>query len=242
MNAFSFAVAVLTTFICVGYERETATAADSITLPPATPLASDTDQVIATIRSLEEKVKQNPDDFIAYTKLAGYYLQRQRETGSSDYLSLASRAARASLAVVPAERNYSGLAVLAQAEYASHNFAIARDHALQLTKLASTKSVGLEILSDALIELGEYDNARRILDRMRSLGEKTSGSQSRLGKYALLYGRPKDAVQYLSEALVLALEQTPPSRETVAWCRWQQVRLPSRWAITRPQSTTIAMR
>jgi tetratricopeptide (TPR) repeat protein len=221
MNAVSLVAGSILALLCLGYGWQSATASESISLPPATPLALDTNQVIATIRSLEEKVKHNPDDFIAYTKLAGYYLQWQRETGSNTYLSLAERASRASLAIVPPERNYGGLATLAQAEYALHNFAVARDHALRLTKLDAAKSTGWEILSDAFLELGEYDNARRALERMQNVGEPTSGTQSRLGKYALLRGRPKDATRYLSEALVLALKQTPPSRETVSWCRWQ---------------------
>ncbi len=221
MIALSFVSVFMIAFIWTGYNEETATADQSFSLPPATPLASDTDQVIATIRSLEEKVKKNPDDFIAYTKLAGYYLQRQRETGSNEYLTLAGRAARASLAVLPPEQNYSGLAVLAQTEYALHNFAIARDHAMRLTELSPVKSIGFEILSDALLELGEYDSARRALNRMQGLKEKTTRTQTRLGKYALLRGHPRDAAQYLSEALVLALEQSPPQSETVAWCRWQ---------------------
>jgi len=214
------APAAVVVLICIGYGRGEVTAADPV-LPPATLLVPDTDQVIATIRLLEEKVKQNPDDFIAYTKLAGYYLQRLRETGSNEYLTLAGRAARTSLAILPPEQNYGGLVVLAQTEYALHNFAAARDHAIRLTELNPVKSVGFEILSDALLELGEYDSARRALDRMQGLKETTTGTQTRLSKYALLHGHPHEAAHYLLEALVLALEQSPPSRETVAWCRWQ---------------------
>ena len=220
MNVIGLATAAMVVLICIGYGRGEATAADPV-LPPATLLAPDTDQVIATIRSLEEKVKQNPDDFIAYTKLAGYYLQRQREIGSNEYLTLAGRAAHASLTILPAEQNYSGLAMLAQTEQGLHNFAAARDYAVQLTRLGPDKNTGFEILTDALLELGEYDGARRALDRLRSSIDKTVGIQIRLGKYALLYGRTTEAVRYLSEALVLSLKQSPPLSETVAWCRWQ---------------------
>src|SRR5581483_8871607 len=220
MNGIGLAAVVVIALFCFGYDAG-ATAANPVLLPPATLLAPDTDQVTATIRSLEEKVKQNPDDFIAHTKLAGYYLQRQREIGSNEYLALAGRAARDSLAILPAEQNYGGLAVLAQTEQALHHFASARDYAVRLTELGPGKSVGFEILSDALLELGEYDSARRVLDRLRRFADKTAGTQIRLGKYALLHGRATDAVRYLAEALVLALEQSPPSYETVAWCRWQ---------------------
>jgi tetratricopeptide (TPR) repeat protein len=220
MNVIGLATAAVVALLCTGYGRGEATAADPV-LPPATLLVPDTDQAIATIRSLEEKVKQNPDDFIAYTKLAGYYLQRQRETGSNEYLALAGRAARASLTILPAGQNYSGLALLAQTEQALHNFAAARDYAIQLTRLGPGKNIGFEILTDALLELGEYDGARRALDRLQNLADKTMGTQIRLGKYALLHGRTRDAERNLSEALILALQQSPPSHETVAWCRWQ---------------------
>ena len=57
------------------------------------------------IRFLEDRVRRDPDDFIAYNKLAAYYFQRQRETGGLNYLELALRAARASLAAIPADRH-----------------------------------------------------------------------------------------------------------------------------------------
>ena len=215
------AAATMTALLCAGYGGGAATAAEAVSVPPATLLAPDTDQVTAIIRSLEEKVRQHPDDFVAYTKLAGYYLQRQRETGSTEYLTLAERAARASLAILPPEQNYGGLAALAQTEYALHNFAAARDHATQLTELSSTKSAGWQILSDALLELGEYESALRALDRLQHLAGETVGTQTRLARSALLRGHPEDAARYLSRAVVLALEQSPPQRETVAWCRWQ---------------------
>src|ERR1044072_2757214 len=56
-----------------------------------------------TIRFLEDRVRRDPDDFIANNKLTSAYLQRLRETGDTTYLSLASRAADASLKTLPAE-------------------------------------------------------------------------------------------------------------------------------------------
>jgi tetratricopeptide (TPR) repeat protein len=215
------AAATMTALLCTGDGRGAATAVEAVSVPPATLLAPDTEQVTAIIRSLEEKVRRHPDDFVAYIKLAGYYLQRQRETGSIEYLTLAERAARASLAIMPPEQNYGGLAALAQAEYALHNFATARDHATRLTEVNATKSVGLQILSDALLELGEYESALRVLDRLQNLAGQTVDTQTRLARSALLRGRPEDAARYLSRAVVLALAQAPPQRETVAWCRWQ---------------------
>src|SRR5436305_5667529 len=100
--------------------------------PPAASLPSDAEATEGSIRFLEARVKNDPDDFIAYNKLAGYYLQRQREVGDVKYLELASRAARASLNAMPADQNLGGLTALAQTEYAAHDFTSARDHALEL--------------------------------------------------------------------------------------------------------------
>src|SRR5437773_258038 len=73
--------------------------------PPTPPAQAFDDSEEQAIRFLEARVKADPDDFIAHNKLAGYYLQRLRETSDPAYLGLADRAARASLATLPAEQN-----------------------------------------------------------------------------------------------------------------------------------------
>jgi len=190
-------------------------------LPAATALPSDTEGTESAIRFLEDRVSRDHDDFTAYNKLAGYYLQRQRETGSLNYLDLALRAARASLAAMPAEMNKGGLAALAQTEYASHEFTSARDHALQLAELDRAKSYPYQLLGDALIELGDYDKATNAFGQMERLGGGSVGAEVRLARAALLHGQTEAGTRHLTDALALAMAQEPPSRETIAWIRWQ---------------------
>jgi len=104
-------------------------------LPAAAPIASGGTSTEDVIRFLENKVKNDPEDFSANNKLAALYLQKLRETGNAQYLELATRAARTSLSSVPEVRNAGGLAALAQAEFAAHEFANARDHAVRLIEL-----------------------------------------------------------------------------------------------------------
>lgn len=189
-------------------------------VPAPAALPSETEATESAIRFLEDRVRRDHDDFIAYNKLAGYYLQRQRETGSLSYLDLALRAARGSIEAMPAETNVGGLAALAQAEYASHDFAFARDHAIQLTQLDRAKSYPYQILGDTLLELGDYDNAAIAFIEMERMGSN-AGSEARLARAALLRGQTGDATRRLVMALTLALAQEPPSRETDAWTRWQ---------------------
>jgi tetratricopeptide (TPR) repeat protein len=190
-------------------------------LPAATTLTSDTEGTETAIRFLEDRVSRDHDDFTAYNKLAGYYLQRQRETGSLNYLDLALRAARASLAAMPVEMNKGGLAALAQTEYASHEFTSARDHALKLAELDRAKSYPYQLLGDAFLELGDYDKATSAFGQMERLGGRSASAETRLARAALLRGQTETAARHLSDALALALAQEPPSRETVAWIRWQ---------------------
>ncbi|HJU54894.1 MAG TPA: tetratricopeptide repeat protein [Pyrinomonadaceae bacterium] len=189
--------------------------------PPAAPLPSDEEVTLATIRFLEDRVRRDPEDLVAYNKLAAYYLQLNRETGDVKYLELASRAARASLSVLPADQNLGGLISLAQTEYAAHDFEAARDHARELIEYQPRKSSGYQLLGDALLELGDYDGATAAFERMRQFGGSTVTTETRLARLAMLYGETEEAARRYRLALNLALDMTPVSRETVAWCRWQ---------------------
>jgi tetratricopeptide (TPR) repeat protein len=183
-------------------------------------ISEDTSQ--GAIQYLEAKVKKNPDDFIAYNKLVGYYLRRQRETGNSSYIELALRASKASLAALPAEQNPWGLAGLAQSELTSHQFTSARDHSMQLTKLLPRESFGYQLLGDAHIELGEYEKAAEAYAAMERHQETPAvASEARLGQFAMLRGDTETAVRRFQAALKLAENARVRERETIAWCHWK---------------------
>jgi tetratricopeptide (TPR) repeat protein len=175
-----------------------------------------------TIEFLEHRVRDDPLDIIALDKLAGQYLQRVRETGDVTYLRLATRAAEMSLAAVPAEENVAGLAALAQAEHASHRFAEARDHARQLVALDGGQAYPYQLLGDAFLELGAYDEAGEAYRQMRRRRPTGVATESRRARMALLHGAPRRAAVHLEAALANALAAPAPSRESVAWCRWQR--------------------
>jgi tetratricopeptide (TPR) repeat protein len=194
-------------------------------VPAAAPLAPDADASEQAIRFLEAKAKDDPQDIIARNKLVGYYLARVRETGNVEYLTLASRAAHESLESVPAVHNVGGLAALAQVEFASHEFASARDHALQLRKFDPDKLYPYTILGDSLLELGDYDGAadayREVERGIAGTDGGTLNSETRLARLALLRGKADDAKRHYAAALAAALALDPAPRETVAWCYWQ---------------------
>lgn len=187
--------------------------------PPKTPAVND------TIRFLENRIKQNPEDFIAHNKLAAQYLQRLRETGDQIFLGLARRSVNASLEILPAEQNKQALALLAQVEFSSHDFSSAREHAAQLIKLEPNKGYPYQIFGDALLELGNYDEAKNAFRQMENLSGfqplTLAAFEQRLARLAFLEGDHSKAKRHLSNALKIVLKMPNPPAETLAWCRWQ---------------------
>ncbi len=193
----------------------------SITVPDARLVHADADGSERAIRFLEDRVKRDPDDFIALNKLTGYYMLRLRETGNSTWLDLAARAARSSLKAIPAEQNLGGLSLLAQVEFSAHDFTSARDHAEQLARWEPRKGYPYLLLGDALMELGDYEAARSAFREMEKRGSADVAARTRMARMAALMGDNARAERLYAEALTLAVEAVPPSRETIAWCRWQ---------------------
>ncbi|MDX6270015.1 MAG: hypothetical protein QOD28_1238 [Acidobacteriota bacterium] len=197
-------------------------ATSSPALPPAAPLPADEQAFTDAVRFLEARVRSDPADFIACNLLHGHYLRKAQETGDMQYLELAARAARASLAAAPAELNPGGLAALAQTEYASHDFVAARDHALRLRELQPDKTLPHQLLGETLVELGDYEGADEAFRQSQRLdGGLSFATETRLARVDLLRGRADRARERYTNALALALDASQPSREAVAWCRWQ---------------------
>jgi tetratricopeptide (TPR) repeat protein len=195
--------------------------ADSLVVPAAVEIPSTEESDRTAVRYLEDKVKANPDDFIAYNKLTGYYLQYLRETGNVEYLDLALRAAQASIKIIPLDRNKGALYGLAQVEFASHDFRSALRYAEQLIKMESDRSYPYVLLADALIELGEYDKATVAVKKVEEIDGASVASKTRIARLAFLNGKIDSALEQFSKAVLLAEQEASPNRETVAWCRWQ---------------------
>jgi tetratricopeptide (TPR) repeat protein len=173
----------------------------------------------SVIRDLEEKVRVDPDDFVAYNKLASYYLQRLRETSSATYLELASHAARASLLAYPS--NPGGLSALAQVQIASHRFAEAREQAERLLAQNSRSGQAHLILGDVALELGDEMRAESHFATAEQLDGPSIATRTRLARLALLRGKPELAAEQIGFALALANDDFTTAPETRAWCHWQ---------------------
>ncbi|HET9929022.1 MAG TPA: tetratricopeptide repeat protein, partial [Rubrobacter sp.] len=166
------------------------------------------------IGSLQERIRENPNDFDSHINLADAYLQKVRETGdptlytkTEDLLDKASKlegespelfAARGSLAL------------------ARHDFEAALKHGSRALALDPENARYHGIVGDAQIELGMYEEAiasyQEMVDRKPDFA-----SFSRVAHARELYGDPEGAI----EAMEFALQAGSGTPENVAWAHVQ---------------------
>jgi tetratricopeptide (TPR) repeat protein len=197
------------------------TAAARQTAPPSQTLAQGHQETMMAVNFLENRIKEDPDDIVALNKLSSYYLQLHRETDDVGYLEHALRCAQSSMKVLPADQNLGGLRALAVAEYETHNFVDAREHAHELTEYEPRRSLGFQLLGDASLELGNYDEAGKAYQKMEELDAGSVATETRLAHLLMLSGNSVTAHRKYLNALDQAKATSPASAETIAWCYWQ---------------------
>lgn len=171
---------------------------------------------------LEERVRADPDDIIAWNRLGGLHLGELRRTGDFAELARAEEAAGASLRAVPPEGNPGGLALLARTALAAHRFAAAHEDALALSGLAPERGEAWALLGEADFELGDYVAAERDTTELEKREPGTSAGEIARSRLAFIHGDRAEAARRLEVALATELERTPVRVETTAWCRVQR--------------------
>ena len=175
------------------------------------PSWSSNEQVIS---SMEERLKEDPDNPKIAATLGQAYLQRARESGDPAYYSkseiLFTRALKREPASIDA---MLGKASLLMARHEFHN---ARDLAKKAIATDPDVVATYGILTDALVELGDYDEAIRTLDIMVRRKPNLS-SYSRVSYIRELKGDIPGAIQ----AMKMAVESGAPTAENTAWCMVQ---------------------
>src|SRR5438046_7635856 len=204
-NARQLAAAGLSVWLMAGCTNGTPSPDPARPVPPVVPLPATAAADEQTLRFLQIRIKEDPDDFIAQNKFAAWHLQRVRETGDLASLEIAMKAARASLATLPAEHNTGALTLLAQAEFTAHEFVAARDHAERLIELEPGKGYPFQILGDTLLELGDYEKAEiayRELERLGGVqGQTRVAVDERVSRLAYLGGDQVTAARPMLQAL-----------------------------------------
>jgi tetratricopeptide (TPR) repeat protein len=175
-------------------------------------ISSKADQRI--LRALEA-IEKMPNRAEGYNQLAAGYMQKARETSDFALNKNADDAITRSLEVEP--ENYDALKLRAKLQLTYHRFA----EALETTHRAqSVRTDDHDVwgqITDALVELGDYERAVKAAQRMVDL-RPDSSSYARVAYLRSLHGDTQGAIQAMVAAVKAA---NPNDPEGIAWCRVQ---------------------
>lgn len=168
------------------------------------------DRLVAAAQNM---VEREPTAARGFDMLAAAYMQKARETGD---FSLNARAEEALARAERAEPDaYDTLKLRAKLLLTYHRFAEALEAARRAQGLNPRDHDNYGAMTDALVELGDYDGAVAAAQAMVDLRPDTA-SYSRVSYLRELHGDTKGAV----EAMRMAVESaSPKDPEGVAWCR-----------------------
>lgn len=164
------------------------------------------------INRANQLIVKNPKDFEAYNALALAFSRRARETSDVKYYAQGDDALKKSFEISPA--NFDGERIRVWLLLGKHEFAAAREAARALNKRVPDDVMVYGFLTDANIELGNYDEAEQSAQLMLDLRPGNLPALTRAAYLRELFGDVDGARDLMN----MALESTPPSEvEDAAW-------------------------
>jgi tetratricopeptide (TPR) repeat protein len=173
--------------------------------------ASDT---AALISRLQTHLKANPEDAASYSQLGWAFIQRLRETGDASLYAQSDAAFTEALKKDPEQLDaLLGNGTLALSR---HDFAGALQYAERAQKINPFRAQVYGIQTDALIELGRYDAAIAMAQKMVDTRPDLN-SYSRVSYVRELHGDTVGAI----DAMRRAVNAGNPLHEGTLWARVQ---------------------
>ena len=183
----------------------------------AEPKPSPAEQGIAQAQRLIDK---NPKNCEAYNALALALSRRARETSDVKFYTEADETLKKSFEISP--DNFDGKRIEVWLLLGKHEFAAAREEALKLNKRMPDDVMVYGFLTDANVELGNYDEAERSAQLMLDLRPGNSPGVTRAAYLRELFGDVDGALELMN----MALQSTNPSEvEEAAWILTQMAHL-----------------
>ena len=166
------------------------------------------------VEAAQRRLDRAPNDPRAMAGLASAYLQRQRETGDPIFVTKAGDLIARATAAGTSD---PGVAVAAAAvANSAHDFAAGLRWSELAVRLAPASSSSYGVLTDALVELGRYDEAVAAAQRMVDLRPDLA-SLTRVSYLRELHGDVDGAI----DAMRRALASSAPRGEPAAWTEVQ---------------------
>ncbi len=173
----------------------------------------------ASLEYYREKLRRNPSDIESRVALAQVLLQQAAATGrEGEYVPQAQEALAEALRQDP--DHYHALLLQASLFNTLHRFEEARDLAERLIEQYPYHAYPYGILTDALVELGQYDAAVAASDSMNAI-KPSLASYSRASYLRELHGDTEGAI----EAMRLAVDAGAAGQADRAWTLYQLANL-----------------
>ena len=167
----------------------------------------------ARIRTAEAMIKQAAHKPDGHNLLASAYLQKARETGDFTLNARADAALTRAMEIEP--ENYDALKLKAKLLLTYHRFREGLDLARRAQSIRPNDHDVYGVLTDALVELGEYPGAIEAAQKMVDL-RPDAASYARVAYLRSLHGDTEGAI----DAMQVAVKSSnPKDPEAVAWSR-----------------------
>src|ERR1700721_3851772 len=157
------------------------------------------------IAAARQVIDRKPADYAGYNLLAAALVRRARETSDDAFYTQAEDAIRKSLIIAP--NNFDAEKIRVSILLGEHEYPAALEIAQALNKKIPDDVMVYGLLTDANVELGNYDDAETSAQWMLNLRRGNRPALTRAALLRELFGDPEGAY----EAADLAFQSTIPS-------------------------------
>jgi len=165
------------------------------------------------VAELTDQIKKDPSDIKARLQVAVIYLSEARITGEHPYYYPAIlKILDGVLAMDP--KNFEATTFKASVKMSQHQFAEAREIAERARQINPNNAYVYGVLVDANVELGNYEEAVTMSDKMQGL-KPSLESYSRASYLREIYGSYPGAI----DAMKLAVQAGLPGSEPYCWSK-----------------------
>lgn len=173
-----------------------------------------------SMKQAQRLIEKNPKNYEAYNALALAQSRRARETSDVKFYADAEQTLKKSFAI--SADNFDGKRIEVWLLLGKHEFGAARELALKLNKRMPDDVMVYGFLTDANVELGNYDEAEKSAQLMLDLRPGNSPGVTRAAYLRELFGDVDGALELMN----MALQSTSPGEtEDAAWILTQMAHL-----------------
>ncbi len=178
--------------------------------------SADWQKTMEAVNTTKEKIKNNPQDFASYIKLAEIFINEARVTGEHGHYYPAILGLIENLQSKKPDNEilFRALTLKSSVYLSLHQFATAKECATQAVQLNANNAQIYGALVDANVELGNYAEAVKMAEKMMEIRPDLI-SYSRASYLREIHGDPNGAI----EAMNLAVESGYAGYENLAWTR-----------------------